>query len=146
VSEPTHKSQSQMRTSVTDSFRENYDRIHGENHKPTRGKWVYTSSGEAVPVEEYRSPTETDVHTQISTDRHYENIAATDGTDIGSRRKRAEYMKRHNLADASDFSETWKRAAAEREKYLKAEVVPRSLRETVGRAEYELSKRKRGKR
>lgn len=50
-------------------------------------------------------------------DRHYNDLKATDGTDISSRAKHREYMKRNNLATADDFKETWKRAEAQREAY-----------------------------
>jgi hypothetical protein len=146
MSEPTHKSQSQMRTQTSDAYRENYDRMHGAEHKPTRGKWVWdTERNELVPAHEYRAPQpESDVHTQISMDRHYENTGATDGTDIGSRRKRNEYMRRHGLADASDYRETWQQAEKKRGEFRSGTPDPRT-REAVGRALYEQERRKRTK-
>jgi hypothetical protein len=143
MSEPSHKSQSAMRTSVTDAYRENYERIHGE--KPVqRGRWVWDNAkGELVPAHEYGFKDEPEARTEISMDRHYENMGATDGTDIGSRRKHREYMKRHGLAMADDFKGEWAEAAKEREAYLTGQKRDAATREAVGRAEYELSKKRR---
>lgn len=47
------------------------------------------------------------IHANIMVDRFYEGVKATDGTDIGSRRKHREYMKAHDLAPADDFSPSW---------------------------------------
>ncbi len=47
-------------------------------------------------------------------DRHYENMQASDGTDISTRTKHREYMKRTGLTTMDDFSGTWKKAGAER--------------------------------
>jgi hypothetical protein len=44
----------------------------------------------------------------IMVDRFYENTKATDGTDIGSRAKHREYMKRNNLTTIDDFSDEWR--------------------------------------
>ena len=46
-------------------------------------------------------------------DRSYEGLKATDGTDISSRTKHREYMRRHGLTTADDYTETWKRAEKE---------------------------------
>lgn len=50
-------------------------------------------------------------------DRHYDGIRATDGTDISTRRKHREYMKRHNLTTTDDFKQTWAQAQKAREAY-----------------------------
>lgn len=50
------------------------------------------------------------------TDLYMNGVRATDGTDIGSRAKRREYMRVHNLADADDFRGEWARKAQERER------------------------------
>jgi hypothetical protein len=71
----------------------------------------------------------------INSGRLYENTAATDGTDIGSRAKHREYMKRHNLTTADDFKGTWARQEKERERIRKEGVLPdRTRRDDVGRA------------
>lgn len=142
MSEPTHKSKSAMRFDVSDNYRESYDRMYGADHKPTRGKWVWDSTrNELVPASEYVPPHASDVHTQISTDRHYENMGATDGTDIGSRRKHQEYMRRNGLAMAEDFKGTWSEAEKNREKFYRGDFDHKARKEALGRAAYELSKR-----
>jgi hypothetical protein len=83
------------------------------------------------------------LHAPIVMDRHYENMAATDGTDIGSRRKHREYMKRHNLAIADDFKETWAKAAKEREKVYTGEHDRKGRREDIERAWYEVTNGRR---
>lgn len=50
-------------------------------------------------------------------DREYEGLRATDGTDISSRTKQREYMKRHGLTTADDFSSSWAKAKEARERY-----------------------------
>lgn len=79
----------------------------------------------------------------VFTDRYMEGVAATDGTDISSRRKRAEYMRRNNLADADDFKESWSRAQQERAAFYRGERRDPALRHAIGKIEYELSKRRR---
>lgn len=50
-------------------------------------------------------------------DRHYDGIKATDGTDISTRAKHRDYMKRNNLTTVDDFKDTWARAQKERESF-----------------------------
>lgn len=49
-------------------------------------------------------------------DRHYDGVAAPDGTDISTRTKHREYMKRTGLTTADDFKETWAQAKENRER------------------------------
>jgi putative FmdB family regulatory protein len=51
----------------------------------------------------------------LAGDRHYDGLAATDGTPINSRTKHRQYMKEKGLAMVDDFKQTWKAAAKERE-------------------------------
>ena len=76
-------------------------------------------------------------HAPILMDRFYENTAATDGEDIGSRRKHREYMKRNNVTSTSDYTLEWANAANEREKIRKGENDRQERREQIGRAMYE---------
>jgi hypothetical protein len=48
-------------------------------------------------------------------DRHYQDMKATDGTDISTRAKHRAYMKAKGLTTADDFKDTWKKAATERQ-------------------------------
>lgn len=75
----------------------------------------------------------------IMVDRHYENMAATDGTDIGSRRKHQEYMKRNNLTVSADFSQSY----YENVKKSEQRANEKDRREAVGRALYEVFDRRK---
>jgi hypothetical protein len=77
----------------------------------------------------------------ICMDRFYENTKATDGTDIGSRRKHREYMKAHGLTTADDYTQTWSEASREREKRQTEGFDHKERREVIGRALYERSRR-----
>ena len=48
------------------------------------------------------------------TDLYMDGVRAVDGTDIGSRRKRRNYMRANGLADADDYKGTWAKAEAQR--------------------------------
>ena len=75
----------------------------------------------------------------ILMDRFYENTAATDGTDIGSRRKHREYMKQTGLAPSSDFSESFYDGV----KKLEAREDRKQRRDAVARATHEVLDRRR---
>ena len=73
----------------------------------------------------------------LAGDRHYDGMAATDGTPINSRTKHREYMKSRGLAMTQDFKDTWASAAKEREAIRTAQTLPerkRDVREVVERA------------
>lgn len=114
-----------------------------------RERWVYTTDEQGNCVKFRVDPDamrEPEVRTQISMDRHYENTVALDGTDIGSRRKTEEYMKRHGLTRPDDYKQTWAKAAEERAKFYTeggGHKEHEARREAVGRAVYELEKRRR---
>jgi hypothetical protein len=44
----------------------------------------------------------------LISDRHYDGMRATDGTDISSRAKHRDYMRRNSLTTADDFTDHWK--------------------------------------
>jgi predicted nucleic acid-binding Zn ribbon protein len=54
----------------------------------------------------------------VFNDRHYQDMRATDGTDISSRAKHQAYMKAKGLTTADDFKDTWAKAAKERAQSL----------------------------
>jgi len=86
------------------------------------------------PVEDSQA-----VNAPILMDRFYENTKATDGVDIGSRRKHREYMKQRDLAPSGDFSPEWYA------KQKRAEVLETNKirREDVSRATYEVLDRRK---
>lgn len=48
-------------------------------------------------------------------DLYMDGVRATDGTDIGSRAKRRQYMEANQLADMDDFKGVWAKEQAKRE-------------------------------
>ena len=80
----------------------------------------------------------------IMAGRFYENMAATDGTDIGSRSKHREYMRVNGLTTMDDYKIQWSKQAAERE----AAMTPGSghdakqRREDVARALHDVMNRR----
>lgn len=75
----------------------------------------------------------------LAGDRHYEGLQAPDGTDIGSRTKHREYMRRNGLTMADDFKGEWSKAAAERELRREGKHEDKGLRETLQREMYRRS-------
>ena len=77
----------------------------------------------------------------IMAGRFYENTAATDGTDIGSRQKHREYMRINGLTTMDDYKDQWAKQAKERESMLtpgsghdakqRREDVARALHESI---------------
>jgi hypothetical protein len=67
----------------------------------------------------------------LAGDRHYDGMRATDGTDISSRTKHREYMKRNNLTTIDDFKQTWADAGAAREKFRSAQHQDTTVRKDI---------------
>lgn len=123
----------------TREFDEGYARTFGTDRKPVRGKWVATPEG-LVPADEYVSEALAR-DAPIMVDRFYEGATATDGTDIGSRRRHRAYMKAHNLTTADDYKGEWKKADQSRRDLREHKRLPdKSRRETIERALYKLDK------
>lgn len=53
-------------------------------------------------------------------DSQYHGMRATDGSDISSRKKHREYMKRHGLTTSDDYTATWSKAKEARERYMRS--------------------------
>jgi hypothetical protein len=139
----SHKSKSQQRTLVNEDFRSNHEAVFGEK-KPARGKWIWDKErGEMVPASEYVPPAPDDGRVMVVSDLYMDGVAAPDGTDIGSRPKRREYMRRNNVTDADDFKGTWAKAAKDRAEYLRGEKKIPGLREALGRALYAAETKRR---
>lgn len=74
-------------------------------------------------------------------DRHYDGVRATDGTDISTRKKHRDYMKRNNLATVDDFKQTWAQAQNARENYYtRGGSIQRS---DIERAMYQVMEKRR---
>lgn len=137
---------------VTAAYAEGHERLFG-NKGPQRGFWVMRcekchgvtlAAGEtrydcgdcggkdcrgSINLNEAPPLPQEAKNAPIMIDRFMEGHVAQDGTDIGSRRKRRDYMKETGAADASDFGPGYgQRVRARRE----AEVATQT-RETVAR-------------
>jgi hypothetical protein len=75
-----------------------------------------------TPMERYFPPSGLNaIDNILAGDRHYDGLRAQDGSDISSRSKHREYMKRHGLTMADDYKETWAKAEKAREAYRRGE-------------------------
>ena len=123
-------------------FSEGFDRIFKKREAQKGGRWIYdTTQKRLVPANQYRAERALDA--PIMMDRFYENLAATDGTDIGSRRKHRAYMKEKGWTTADDFTQTWAKDAEKRQAFMQGSDTPegrRDRREDISRALYERSR------
>lgn len=84
------------------------------------------------------------VNNILAGDRHYDGLRATDGADISTRSKHREYMKRHGLAMADDFKDTWAKAQAKRDAYRRGEPGTGAItRNDIAETIYRMSESKR---
>jgi putative FmdB family regulatory protein len=72
----------------------------------------------------------------LAGDRHYDGLRAHDGSDISSRTKHREYMKRNNLTMTSDFTNSWKENERQRTQLREASFQDKELRTTVAEQVY----------
>lgn len=107
-----------------------------------RRRYVQLPSGQLVEVTPDYQPTPRNSDSVLWNDRHYDNLRATDGTDISSRAKHREYMKINGLTTVDDFKETWAKAAKEREDYF-AGRRGSVTKEDIARAIHQLEARKK---
>jgi hypothetical protein len=111
-----------------------------------RTRYLYTQNG--VPLEQpievgadWRQPDSG--RTLVVTDLYMDGVRATDGTDIGSRKKRRAYMQANNLADADDFKNTWAKAEQERQALTSGRWGVEERREDLRRAMHNAQRRRR---
>lgn len=102
----------------------------------SRRRFAYTMGGVPLPEpvevsEDYHGG---DGRMPLFTDRHMEGDRATDGTDIGSRAKRRDYMRANGLADASDYTQTHQKKAQERAAYFQGKHTNAQMGEAIARA------------
>jgi hypothetical protein len=112
----------------------------------SRRRWVYTDGGRPLeaPVEvtqDWQQPDSGPLHR--SEEEVYGHATATDGTDLSTRRRHSEYLKRNNLAMDSDFTNHWAKAEKQRERAATGDFDRRARREAIGRAAYEVEKGRR---
>lgn len=88
---------------------------------------------------DYEQPGREDARNRLASDAIYDGLQATDGTDISTRTKHREYMRKNGLTTADDFTDTWKRAAEKRAAYYQGEPGAGSVsRQDVARAIHQL--------
>jgi hypothetical protein len=120
-------------------FSEGFDRIFKQREANKGGRWVYdTAQKKLVPASEYHAALA--VNAPVMAGRFYENQSATDGTDIGSRRKHRDYMRANGLTTADDYTQTWKKKAEERAAWYTQggdAATRKQRREDVARAWHE---------
>lgn len=107
----------------------------------TRRRYVYRVNPETGTVESHEVGTDYEAPQRqpVYTDRYMEGVRATDGTDIGSRQKRAAWMKRNDLVDVDDCKGMWAKAEKERAEIARGRHDTSARREEVQRAIYRLS-------
>jgi hypothetical protein len=120
----------------TKAFDEGYERTFGAR-KPQRGRWVWDAEqGKLVSAEDYVPP-EAKHGAGIMVDRFMEGDRAPDGTDIGTRAKRAAWMRATGNADYSDFKGAREKRAKEEAAKARGEIKPdKQLRDLIGRELY----------
>lgn len=109
----------------------------------SRRRYIYTQGGRPLP-----EPIEVDSEWSdapravLRVDLSYmDGVAATDGTDISSKRRRREYMKVNNLADADDFKGQWAKQAKDRENAASGNFDRAARKEALARAVYQRGRR-----
>lgn len=142
---PAGKSPTTGDLPLTREYEDNHSRIFGDR-KPTRGRWVYTDGGKPLEEPEQVGGEWVDPGRQAprrSEEEVYGKVQATDGTDISSRTKRREYMKRHGVTDASDYSPAWwdKTQKQRKERALGQDRQSREHRREVMRAAFERTRK-----
>lgn len=119
---------------VTKEYEAGFERTFGDR-KPQRGRWVADpETGKLIPAHEY-VPKHVDKRVPVLTDRHYEGTRALDKdkTDIGSRRKRNEYMRRKGLIDQNDFTPSYVARMREEKQREHAKNIEKAVVEAVMR-------------
>lgn len=95
---------------------------------------------------DYEQPSRQEMDGTLWNDRSYVGLKATDGTDISSRSKHREYMKRNGLTTADDFTQTWDKAQQQRAAYFQGKGGGAVSREDIGRAIHQLESAQRKRR
>ena len=112
-------------------------------------RWIYKPShpkanarGFVAEADLSIDPSPKAINAPILSGRFYENMKATDGTDIGSRKRHREYMKMHGLTTADDFKSQWQSAEAERQRVREEGRMPTDAkrREALERGMYRIAK------
>ncbi len=144
------------------AFDEGADRIGLGRSRQSRerGKWILDpKTGKLVRPWEYTGPTaELAKNAPIASGRFYEEAGPSpiDHSEINSKRKYREHMRRYDVTNASDYEKTWQQAEKERAKavlpgkeFLEKGVHrpqgydAKEIKEAIGRSIYELKEKAR---
>lgn len=100
----------------TREYDEGHERIFGKDRTPTRGRFVYSEEHHGmIQVGSDWEPTDRAGAPRKSEAEIYGNDVAQDGSDISSKKRRRDYMKREGVADTSDFTGGyWEKKVKER--------------------------------
>ena len=89
----------------------------------------------AKPMARYFPPTGLNaIDNALAGDRHYDGLRAQDGTDISTRSKHREYMKKHGLTTADDYKDAWAKAEKARDLYRQGKAGGAVTRDDIARA------------
>ena len=102
-------------------------------------RYVWDEKAKAL-VEVGAEWTDAERRAQTVTEELVYGNAQINGVDVSSRKKHREYLKATGLAMASDFTEHTPKVRAEK---LARTAEKREIRETVGRALYELKSQRK---
>jgi hypothetical protein len=111
----------------------------------SRQSWVYRNK-EGGGVEVFEKGSEPDLstdakHNVLAGDRHYDGMQATDGTDISTRTKHREYMKKNGVTTMDDFKSVWQGAQKQRDEYRTTGKGGAVTREDIARTIAHLERR-----
>lgn len=130
----------------TKEWDEGFERTFG-GRSPIRGRFVYTQGG--VPLEapvnvsaDWKQP-DTGPSCKSEEEVYGSLTPSTDGERLDTRRRHSQYMKDNNLTIDRDFHGEWQRAEAARARMVVGDFDHKARRETIGRAAYEVEKKRR---
>jgi hypothetical protein len=110
-----------------------------------RRRWIYVNGvayEEGVDVIP-ENPMEMLPHNRVIGDSHYDGLRATDGTDISTRAKHREYMKRNNLTTMDDFNTSFAQALKRKAEYVTEGKHAAVKRADIERAIHQLQQRRK---
>lgn len=113
----------------------------------SRRRWLFTQDGQPLPepieiTEDWQDPGRPG-GLRRSEEEVYGHIQATDGTDLSTKRRHREYMKKHGLTLSEDYRESWKKAAEDRARAFTEGPKSATRRESIERAMYQVMNKRR---
>ena len=102
----------------------------------TRRRWIQQPDGSLVEVDPHSggTPRNGNGDDALWGDRSYDGLVAPDGTDISSRTKHREYMKRTGMTTYDDFAGEFARKRKERDEYhlgQRGSIKKRDINEAI---------------